>query len=277
VTEVPPLTWLYAPASRPELVEKAIASRAHAVIVDLEDAVAPGAKEEARRALPGLLGGRLAKPVHVRVNRLDSPFGRADLEVAAALAGVTGIHLPKVEGPEDVLAALAALGAVERPLHCLIESARGIESAYAIASSHRLVGGLSLGEADLGNELGAEEDGLDWARSRTINAAVAAGLQRPPQSVYPRLRDDDGLARSCARGRALGHLGRTAIHPAQLPVIEAAYLPTEREVEEARALLAQLARDPGAAVLDDGSFVDAAFRRRAELTAALGERYGTAA
>ena len=116
--------------------------------------------------------------------------------------------------------------------------------------------------------------GLDWARGRIVNAAVAAGLPRPPQSVYPHVRDEEGLARSCARGRELGHLGRAAIHPAQLPVIEQAYLPTADEVERARATLAQLER--GAGTLDGGEFVDPAMLGAARQTVALAESYGTA-
>ena len=124
-------------------------------------------------------------------------------------------------------------------MHCLIESAAGLEAAYAIASTAG-VAGISLGESDLRSETGALEAGLDWARGRIVNAAVAAGLPRPPQSVYPHVRDAEGLARSCARGRELGHLGRTAIHPDQLPVIEQAYLPTDDEVERARATVERL-------------------------------------
>jgi citrate lyase subunit beta/citryl-CoA lyase len=223
---IPPLTWLYVPADRPDRVEKAIASAAHAVIVDLEDGVAPGAKLEARANLPPLLAEPRDKPVYVRVNSLRTGLAEADLEVVATLA-VTGIVVPKVDGPADVAAVLTMLPAPER-LHCLLESAAAVEAAYAIASEPA-VAGISLGEADLRSETGALEEGVDWARARIVNAAVAAGLPRPPQSVYPRLRDDEGLARSCSRGRALGHLGRAAIHPEQLPIIEQAYLPTPQD------------------------------------------------
>lgn len=275
---VPPLTWLYAPASRPELVEKAIASRAHAVIVDLEDAVAPAAKDDARTALSELLAGPLGKPVHVRVNSLRTAFGRADLEAVAELPAIAGLHLPKVESPDDVLAALGLLAAEPR-LHCLLESAAGVEAAHAVASGHPAVAGISLGEADLSAETGASGAGLDWARSRIVNAAVAAGLPRPPQSVYPHVRDDEGLARSCAHGRALGHLGRAAIHPAQLPVIEHAYLPGAEDVERARDLLEryedELRRDVGAFALSGGQFVDEAVVRAARHVVALASRYGS--
>lgn len=257
---VPPLTWLYVPADRPDRVEKAIASAAHAVIVDLEDGVSAAAKAEARAQLPALLGASRPKPVYVRVNAGDT----ADLDVVAGLR-IAGVVLPKVARPEDV----PALGL---PVLCLIESAAGVEAAYAIASEPG-VAGISLGEADLRSETGALEPGLDWARSRIVNAAVAAGLPRPPQSVYPYLNDDEGLARSCRRGRELGHLGRTAIHPAQLPVIEQAYLPTAGELVQARATVERLEQAPG--VVGD-EFVDAAMLGAARQVVALADAYGVA-
>ena len=255
----PPLTWLYVPGDRPDRVEKAIASRAHAVIVDLEDGVAPAAKEQARANLPGLLGRPREKPVFVRVNAGSA----ADLEVVRELA-VAGVVAPKVERPEALPDGLR--------VHALIESAAGVEAAYAIAGDPR-VEGVSLGEADLRSQTGALEAGLDWVRGRIVNAAVAAGLPRPPQSVYPHVRDLEGLAASCRRGRELGHLGRSASHPDQLPVIEAAYLPTPDEVERARATIERLEAG-GVGTLGGGEFVDAAMLGAAEQVVAIAEAYG---
>jgi citrate lyase subunit beta / citryl-CoA lyase len=259
----PPLTWLYVPADRPDRVEKALASEAHAVILDLEDGVAPAAKVEARANVAMLLASRPDKPVFVRVNRGDL----ADLETVVGLA-LDGVVVPKVARAEDV-------PVVDVPIHCLIESAAGVEAAYAIATTTG-VAGISLGEADLRSETGALEAGLDWARGRIVNAAVAAGLPRPPQSVYPHLQDDEGLARSCAHGRELGHLGRTAIHPKQLPIIEHAYLPTEEEVARARETVERLEDTLGAATLAGGEFVDAAMLGAARQILAIAEVYGTA-
>ena len=259
---LPPLTWLYVPADRPDRVEKAVASRAHAVIVDLEDGVAPSAKAAARDGLAALLRERRDKPMLVRVNAGDA----ADLEVVEGLP-IAGVVLPKVVRPADV----PEIGV---PVHCLIESAAGVEAAFEIASTPA-VGGIWLGESDLRSETGALESGLDWTRSRIVNAAVAAGLPRPPQSVYPHVNDPEGLARSCARGRELGHLGRTAIHPAQLEIIERAYLPTDDEVARARETVARLAHAPGASALPGGEMVDAAMLGAARQVVALAERYGT--
>ena len=257
MSELPPLTWLYVPADRPDRVPKALASGAHAVIVDLEDAVAPVAKAEARAGLADVLRDAAPVPVYVRVNALGTPWAEEDLAVAASLP-IAGIVLPKVESAE----------LPQLRLHCLIETPLGLERAFEIASNSH-VQGLSLGEADLAVSTGAGEAGLDWARSRVVNAARAAGLPRPPQSVYLRLDDLEGLAASCAHGRELGFLGRTAIHPNQLAVIEQAYLPTAAELERAR----RIARVEGVAV-DEGQFVDAPVIEAARQTVALAERYG---
>ncbi len=117
-----------------------------------------------------------------------------------------------------------------------------------------------------------DDAGLDWSRSRVIVAARAAGLPPPPQSVHPDIRDLDGLAASCAHGRALGFLGRAAIHPRQLPVIERAYLPTEEEIEQAETIIKAAATDQGAQALPDGRFVDAAVVAAAQRTLSLARR-----
>jgi citrate lyase subunit beta/citryl-CoA lyase len=255
----PILTWLYVPGDRPDRVEKAIESRAHAVIVDLEDGVSAAAKAEARANVAQQLRERRAKPVLVRVNARDED----DLAAVEALP-LAGVVVPKVESPVDV-------PELALPVHALIETALGVEAAFAIAE-HPRVHGISLGEADLRSQTGALEAGLDWPRARIVNAAVAAGLPRPPQSVYPHVRDRDGLARSCRRGRELGHLGRAAIHPGQLEVIEQAYLPTADEVEAARATLERA----GPGTLAGGAFVDAAMLGAARQLLALADAYGTA-
>src|SRR4051794_30128864 len=251
----PLLTWLYVPATRPDRIEKAIASRAHAVIVDLEDGVAPGDKDTARAAAVALLREPRDKPVFLRVNHGSD----ADLEAAARLE-LAGVVVPKVERPEDI---------PDLPVHAMLETAGGVEAAYEIAA-HPNVVSISLGEADLRSHVGALEEGLDWWRSRVVNASVAAGRGRPRQAVYMHPRDLDGLARSCRRGRALGHLGREAIHPDQLEVIERAYLPTQADVDAARATL----EHAGPGVLRDGSFVDAAVFGSARLALELADAYG---
>ncbi|MFF8968011.1 HpcH/HpaI aldolase/citrate lyase family protein [Streptomyces sp. NPDC014995] len=265
-----PLTWLYVPGDRPHVVAKALSCGADVVVIDLEDAVAPDRKEYARAATADLLSEGRPVPVHVRINALDGPLAAADLQAVAELPGVSGLRLPKVTSPAQIT------GIAEKargPLYALLETALGVEHAFAIAGAHPSLRGISLGEADLRADLGIREDaGLDWSRSRVIVAARAAGLPPPPQSVHPDTRDLEGLAASCAHGRTLGFLGRAAIHPRQLPIIERAYLPTQRELEEAETIVKAAATEQGAQALPDGRFIDAAVVATAQRTLSLARR-----
>ncbi|MGW0993799.1 HpcH/HpaI aldolase/citrate lyase family protein [Streptomyces sp. NPDC002520] len=265
-----PLTWLYVPGDRPHVVAKALVAGADVVVIDLEDAVAPDRKEYAREATAELLADPQPVPVHVRVNSLDTDWAAADLARLARLPGLSGLRLPKVASPDQVRHVATA---TPLPLYALLESALGIERAYAIASAHPSLRGVSLGEADLRADLGVRADaGLDWSRSRVVVAARAAGLAPPSQSVHPDIRDLDGLATSCARGRTLGFLGRAAIHPRQLPVIERAYLPTSSEIEHAETIIKAAATNEGAQALPDGRFIDAAVVTMAQRTLSLTRR-----
>ncbi|MEV6354107.1 HpcH/HpaI aldolase/citrate lyase family protein [Streptomyces hydrogenans] len=262
-----PLTWLYAPGDRPDVVGKALGSGADVVIVDLEDAVAPDRKAYALDATVDLLSDAHPVPVHVRIH---TP---RDIPVLASLPGLGGLRVPKVTHATDIhrISELAP----GLPLYPLLENALAVEQAYAIATAHPAVRGLSLGEADLRADLGVREDsGLDWPRSRIVVAARAAKLPPPVQSVHADIGDLTALAAGCARGRALGFLGRAAIHPRQLPVIERAYLPTPQEVDAARAVVAAAETDRGALALADGRFVDAAVVAGAHRVLALAERVG---
>ncbi|MEU6843684.1 CoA ester lyase [Streptomyces sp. NPDC046716] len=251
------VTWLYVPGDRPDVVAKALGSGADVVLVDLEDAVAPDRKAYALDATADLLADRHDVPVHVRVNALDGPLAEREVRRLSGLPGLDALRLPKVTGPADLTRVVDWAGAAP-PLYALLESALGIEHAYDIAA-HPSVHGIALGEADLRADLGVPDaTGLAWVRGRAVVAARAAQLPPPPQSVYPDVRDTAGLALSCAEGRALGFLGRTAIHPRQLPVIEDAFRPTEAEVAAARDIVDAAALDAGALALADGRFVDAA-------------------
>jgi len=251
---------------------KALTAGADVVIVDLEDAVAPERKEYARAATADLLCEPHPVPVHVRVNALDGPLAPADLRTVAHLPGVRGLRLPKVTSAEQITRVAETAGETSA-LYALLETALGIEHAYAIASAHPCLRGISLGESDLRADLNVGEDaGLDWSRARVIVAARAAGLPPPPQSVHPDIRDLEGLAASCAHGRALGFLGRAAIHPRQLPVIERAYLPTEKELYQAETVIKAATTHQGAQALPDGRFIDAAVVAAARRTLSLARR-----
>lgn len=273
----PPLTWLYVPGDRPDRFAKALATETDVVIIDLEDAVAAAHKDAARANSVAFLNSPTPKPVVVRINGLRTPWGAADCAALTGAAHLAGVYVPKVESAEDVQNVRAALGGRPVPLHCLIETARGVEAALTIASAGRYVGGIALGEADLRSDLGVgDEEGLLWSRSRLVVAARAAGLPAPAMSVYPHVDDPEGLAASCRRGRALGFVGRTAIHPRQLPVIVAAFLPTDAEVAAARELLdavdAAERAGSGVTTLPDGRFADRAMVEGARRVIALSQR-----
>lgn len=273
------LVALYVPGDRPERFARAFAAGADQVILDLEDAVAPERKGLAREAVAELLAGPVPTRVSVRPNGAGTAWHEDDLAMLAQAPWRPGLRLPKVEGPDDVDRVLDQLG--ERlgerrdqglELTCLLESARGVEQAYAVAS-HPDVSGIGLGEADLRAELGVTaEAGLDWLRVRSVVAARAAGLPAPAMAVYPRLDDDDGLRTSCLHGAALGLRGRAAIHPRQVPVIRAAFSPTAAEVADARMVLDALSGGAGAVRLPDGRMVDAAMAAAARAVLALRDR-----
>ncbi|RIQ12675.1 HpcH/HpaI aldolase/citrate lyase family protein [Jiangella rhizosphaerae] len=278
------LTLLYVPADRPDRAEKALASSADVVILDLEDAVAPSAKDAARSGAASVLssfpsgGGR---EVQVRVNAPSTPWSADDLALVAGLPPSVSVRVPKVASPSDVAAVRSVVG--DRPVHVLLETAAGVEAAYAIASAPG-VASIGLGEADLASDLGLSgqgvEDGLAWCRQRLVVAARAAGLPAPAMAVWTDLADTDGLAASCVRGRGLGFVGRAAIHPKQLPVIEAAFRPAPDEVARAEevvtAVEAAAAAGSGTAVLPNGRFLDVAMVDQARRVLALADRTGPA-
>ncbi|PYF98267.1 citrate lyase subunit beta / citryl-CoA lyase [Georgenia satyanarayanai] len=273
----PPLTLLYVPGDRPDRVAKALASAADAVIVDLEDAVAPGVKDAARGHVAELLADvPPERAVQVRVNAAGTPWHDDDVATVAALPAHVGLRLPKAEDPAAVAALAGRVGG--RELHLLVESALGVERAFDLASVAG-VASLGLGEADLRSELRVDDDaGLTWVRSRVVVAARAAGLPSPVMSAYPHVTDLAGLAESCRAGRRLGFSGRTAVHPAQLDTIRAAFLPSTQEVGRAREVVERVegavAAGTGALVLADGTFLDVAMVERARATLALATHHG---
>jgi citrate lyase subunit beta/citryl-CoA lyase len=264
------------PGDRPDRFDKAVAASPDVVVMDLEDAVAPDRKDYARDAVVDFLAAPRSgsSRLQVRINSRETTWWRADLDAIGAAAGLGGVRIPKVESAADIEA--VGQRVAEVGLHALVETARGVEALGQIADA--ATGSVGLGEADLASDLGIGDDGvLDWIRSRLVVAARAAGLPPPMMSVFTALDDEDGLAKSCRVGRRRGFIGRSAIHPRQLPVIRAAFTPAPAEVDEARAVLAALAeatqRGAGIAVLG-GRMVDAAMRDGAERTLALAALLG---
>ena len=268
----PVRSWLYVPGHRRDLAEKALAGEADAVVLDLEDAVPLGRKDEARATVADVLAAGPAKPTWVRLNAIGTGLTYDDV-AALASSPPAGVRLPKAESSEQ-LEALAARLPAPIELHLLIESALGLERAFELAA-HPAVSGIALGEADLAADLGVSSDeALVYARSRCVTAARAARLAPPVQSVHTAVGDDDALRLTSERARALGFFGRSAIHPRQVPVIHAAYTPSADELEDARELMEALAgaeaRGEAALVLPDGRFVDPAVVERARRILAVG-------
>ncbi|MCD0445046.1 CoA ester lyase [Glycomyces sp. A-F 0318] len=253
-----PLTALYVPGDRPDRFDKAAASGADLVILDLEDAVPDQSKADAlANVVEWLASPPPGVALQVRVNE------RAAHEIRAvrATGADVGLRIPKVEDPRK-LDAIAVL-ADGLPLTALIESARGVEAAAAI-SAHPAVREVALGEADLASDLGSTDPLVrDHLRVRLLLAARAAGLPAPMLSAYPAIRDLDGLRADTERGKALGLRGRTAVHPRQLAVIKEVFTPDEEERAWARAVLDALEHG-GVATLADGQMVDPAMLGRAK-------------
>lgn len=276
---LPIRSYLYVPGYDERRIEKALASESDAVVLDLEDAVAPNRKEEARETVVQVLKSEPEKPVFVRVNAVGTELAAADIDAVVG-RHLAGLRLPKIEYVESVRLVAETLEELrsEAGIQCLIESALGLELAFEIANSHVRVTGISLGEADLAADLGVSgEAGLLYARSRIVTAARAAGLPHPVQSVYTNVRDLDGLRRSTEEGKRLGFVGRSTIHPSQVSVVNEVFTPTEEEVTEAQELVDRLdsGATSGAWMLGDGRFVDRAVVESARLTLALARRSGT--
>lgn len=261
--EAGPRSLLFVPGDKAEsLLPKAARSGADGVILDLEDAVAPAAKEKARRVTSASLAAAdFRLPVVARVNPIDSPWFEAD--VAAVLqAGVIGIALPKCEGAAAVAALADLLGEAPVAIIPMIETARGVLTAEAIADADPRVVGLAFGAEDLSAQLGLRRSRsgreLLHAMSHVVLAAVAAGrwaLDSP--CTKPRAAQE--TRREAALARALGYAGKLVIHPAQVGAVHEAFAPTAVEVDAARAVVeafdAMMARRSGVGALE-GRMID---------------------
>jgi len=232
-------SYLYVPASKPELVEKAFNSQADCIVIDLEDAVHHDKKEEARNFVNDFLSKQASKPFLVRINDLNGPWGVADLESISG-PNLLGIRIPKVSSVDTVKKASSILDSRKSTaqIHLLIESALGVIKAFELATCDSKVLALSLGEADLISDLRATNDeALAFSRLSILVAARAAGLMQPAQSVYANTKDLDGLKKSTLNAKASGFFGRSVIHPSHIEIVNEIYTPTKEEAEKAREFL----------------------------------------
>ncbi len=274
-------SYLYVPGHRPDRIAKARETATDAIVIDLEDAVPAQERRHARDAVAeALREPTTTQQIWVRMNAVATGVLADDIE-AAASPNLTGVRIAKVDSADDVRAvstALAAAGCDAR-IHCLIESAVGLERIEEIARADPRVAGVALGETDLKADLGVEiDEGLQYARSRCVVAARAAGLAPPVQSVFTNLADEDALRRSTEAGRATGFLGRSAIHPRQLVIINEVFTPSEERIRAAQRLIETLEREDregrAAFMLDDGLFVDPAVVEAAHRTLEIATQLG---
>lgn len=251
-----PRTYLFVPGDRPDRYGKALAAGADAVIIDLEDAVAEERKPAAREALLHWAATRRAQdePLFVRINAASTVAFHKDLE-ALGRSGIVGVVLSKAESATDVATVREAVPGAR--VIALIESARGIASLESICAAPG-VEQLGFGSLDYANDLGLhgdDERGLIEPSSRMAIASRVAGLAAPVAGVTTALDDASRLRADLAFARAFGFGAKLCIHPRQVAVVHAAFLPTEAEIAWAKRVEEAVA-DGASAVQVDGRMVD---------------------
>ena len=270
---------LFVPGSRPDLFVKAMAGEADALSIDLQDAVDESRKAEARSATAQFvksLPSVRTKVIIVRVNAIDSANFEPDIE-AIRSPGLDMVNVPRVESAEDVHRAVAITR--ELPILATIETPKGLRLAAEIALAHPRVMGLQLGLGDLLEPLAIDRCDPVLVRQLQLTMRLAAGEAGvfAYDGAYADVEDLEGLKREAEGARKLGYLGKSAIHPRQVPVINAAFRPSAEEITYSQKII-ETARDAKArgvgAWIVDGKMVDAPFVARAENTLALAKRLG---
>jgi citrate lyase subunit beta / citryl-CoA lyase len=277
-TNRPLRSVLFVPGSKPRMLEKARTLPADAVILDLEDAVAPGEKAGARGTIRAALeSGDYTPQVVVRVNAFATKLTEDDLR-GTLVSGVSAVCLPKAEATEDVTRLAALLDVLEREralglgsvgILVMIETARAVLEAYDIARASDRVWALCLGGEDLSHDLGAvrtaEGIELAYARAHLVTAARAAGVLAM-DTVYTDLANAPGFEAEARSARTLGYSGKLLVHPAQVEPVHRAFAPTEAETHYARRLVEafELATIRGDGVISfEGKMIDAPVVARA--------------
>lgn len=272
-------SFLFVPANRPERYAKALACGADAVIVDLEDAVAPADKLLARQALllaAASLDAAQRGRLLVRINAAGTPWHAVDLAALRALRarGVAGVMVSKAESPA-VLAGVAAAAGPACALVPLIESVAGLDALDALAASSQVLR-LAFGhldfQADAGLACGLDEAELVPVRLALVLASRRAGLVAPVDGISPGTQDTAQLSLDAARSRRGGFGGKLCIHPAQAAPVNVAFAPSAPELDWARRVQAAFAEAGGGVFSLDGRMVDAPVLRLALRTLAQAAR-----
>jgi len=272
------VSMLFVPGDRPERMEKALGSGADALILDLEDSVSAANKQMAREGIAAFLDRpRTGVTLFVRINPLQGDMARDDL-AAVMPHGPDGICLPKAEGLSSIRELESLIGDAPCAIFPLVtETPLAMFRLGEYAGASNRICGLTWGAEDLPAAIGATQarnpDGtftppLELARSMTLFAAHAAGVEAI-ETISPDFRDLDALRRYAERAAADGFSGMMAIHPAQVPVINAAFTPSAETVAHAQAVVEAFAAAPGAGVLSiDGQMIDAPHLKQAQRTLA---------
>jgi len=253
-----PRSWLFVPADSEKKIAKALDSEADAIIFDLEDSVVPRQKATARDMLKQLPRRSNGPEWWVRVNPLGSEFHKDDLTLIGS-AYVHGIVLPKAESGADVIQLAHRTGNI--PIHAIVtETAASLFGLLSYRVPNSPLVAMSWGAEDLSAALGAsskyDADGslsftYKLARSLCLVGAAAAGVQ-PVDGVFADFKDEEGLRAEAEASRREGFTGKLAIHPAQVPVINAAFTPSEDDIRHAEEIVAAFEAHPDAGVLSVG-------------------------
>jgi citrate lyase subunit beta/citryl-CoA lyase len=247
-------SYLFVPGNRPERFEKARASRADAVIFDLEDAVQPQEKQAARETVREHIDA--ARPAFVRINAADTEWFANDAAAIANHPGVTGIVLPKAETREQIETVLAHAHSSLTILP-IVETARGFANLTLLCAAPR-VQRIVFGTLDFQIDLNIEGDGeeIDMFRSQIVLASRLAGLTTPVDGVSTVLDDPVVIESEARRGRRFGFGAKLCIHPLQIDAVHRAYAWTDAELAWAERVLQAVEASSGAAVAVDGKMVD---------------------
>jgi citrate lyase subunit beta/citryl-CoA lyase len=290
-------SWMFVPGNRQRMIEKSLGVAVDAVMMDIEDGVAPAEKDTARKQIAACLDQVAARlqaekglrtPARfVRINAVGHERMRDDLALVLR-RGLEGLVVPKVETPEQVKTVEQILDRQESPagvdrgsvrLLIAIESPRGLFNAYAIATASPRVIGLLFGAEDFSREIGlplrreGEARDLIYARSGIVTAAACAHVQAV-DGVWPDLQDIEGLKTFALQSRRLGFSGMSLIHPAQVEIVNGAFSPAADEIDYAQRVLKAFeeARERGeGAVAFGGQLLDLPIVDRARQTLALAE------
>lgn len=242
---------LFVPGHRPERFDKAVASGAHAVVLDLEDAVAPAAKAQARTAVAGWLaaGGQAL----VRINAAQTEWFEDDLRMLQAQHGA-GVMLPKADAVSLRRTVQALPG---RRVVALLETVAGYLDVRALAAVPGLER-IAFGSVDFASESGIADEGeaLTSVRTRIVLESCHAGIAAPIDGVSLGFTDEGAMQADARRSRGLGFGGKLCIHPAQVAAVNAAFRPTPQELDWARRVLAADEASAGAATAVDGKMID---------------------